>query len=83
MSKIIIHNRSEITPDAVAVRIVSEIVAQGRVSGDQYCFLTSYNVDGAEVHFVSDKNAMSDKFIVYDVPHHNQKMQATGNDTCA
>lgn len=37
MGKIIIHNRSKFTPDAVAVRIVSEIIAQGRVIITLFC----------------------------------------------
>lgn len=42
----------------------------GRISNNdkQYCYLTSFTINGQEYHIVSDLNEKSDKLIFYKRP---------------
>lgn len=64
--KLIITNDSDL-PMTDVLLAVREAVALGRMSrnGQQYCFLISKQINGAEYHVVSDLNAKSDRFTVY------------------
>jgi hypothetical protein len=62
--KLIIQNDSDLKMEDV-LGIAQYVVKMGRISGKQYCYLTSLKVDGTEYHVVSDLNKKSDKLTVY------------------
>lgn len=68
MRKLIIQNDSDLSMSC-AMALVESVVKQGRISNDgkQFCYLTSFDVDGHEYHVVSDLNKYSDKLTIYKV----------------
>lgn len=62
MSKIIIHNRSSLD-DVTALARVASVVNGGRISGESYCYATTFT-DGSAV--TAHRNANSDRFDVLD-----------------
>ena len=69
MGRIIIDNRSS-ADDSAAVRLVEQVMLQGRVSNDgkQYCYLTTGTAGGRKVMVSTALNQNSDRFIVIDRP---------------
>lgn len=69
MSKIIIHNLSKVKTDAEALEMVSQVVADGRVSanGKSYCYLTVFTRHDGNfgVSAILNKSG-SDTFKVWD-----------------
>ncbi len=61
MSKIIVDNRSNL-PDKDALMRVMHVVCGGRVSGDSYCFVTTW-MDGIAVS--ARRNKASDTFVIW------------------
>jgi hypothetical protein len=68
-SKLILENRTDL-PMVDFLRLAQEVVIMGRISNDekQYCYLTSFTIDGKEYHIVSDLNEKSDKLTFYKRP---------------
>jgi len=62
--KLIIQNDSDLKMEDV-LGLSQYVVKMGRISGKQYCYLTSITVDGNEYHIVSDLNKRSDKLTIY------------------
>lgn len=63
-SKLILENRTNL-PMVDFLRLAQEVVSMGRISNGQYCYLTSFTIDGQEYHIVSDLNDKSDKLTFY------------------
>lgn len=68
MSKIIIKNQTEID-DISVLTLVQRVIKNGRISNNnkQYCYLTSFDIDGKEYHIVTDLRKCSDVFTFYAV----------------
>jgi myo-inositol-hexaphosphate 3-phosphohydrolase len=68
-SKLILENQTDL-PMVDFLRLAQEVVSMGRISNDdkQYCYLTSFTIDGQEYHIVSDLNEKSDKLTFYKRP---------------
>ena len=68
-SKLILENRTDL-PMVDFLRLAQEVLLMGRISNDdkQYCYLTSFTIDGKEYHIVSDLNEKSDKLTFYKRP---------------
>lgn len=68
-SKLILENQTDL-PMVDFLRLAQEVVLMGRISNDdkQYCYLTSFTIDGQEYHIVSDLNEKSDKLTFYKRP---------------
>jgi hypothetical protein len=68
-SKLILENRTDL-PMVDFLRLAQEVVSMGRISNydKQYCYLTSFTIDGQEYHIVSDLNEKSDKLTFYKRP---------------
>jgi hypothetical protein len=68
-SKLILENRTDL-PMVDFLRLAQEVVSMGRISNDgkQYCYVTSFTIDGQEYHIVSDLNEKSDKLTFYKRP---------------
>lgn len=66
MSKIIIHNKSDL-PMHRCVEICAQVVSYGRISADgkQYCYASRFYVDGTNYIAYSNRNKESDKFTIY------------------
>jgi hypothetical protein len=69
MAKIIIDNRSDLT-DLEAVKLVSIVVKTGRISNNnrQYCYLSTFLIDGFNYQVSTDMNKKSDRFIIVKEP---------------
>lgn len=69
MGKIIIHNRTDLK-DQEVLPLISKVIQMGRISNDgkQYCYLTTFKIDGEEYHVVTDLRKRSDVFTFYKVP---------------
>jgi hypothetical protein len=67
-AKLILENRTNLQMVDL-LRLAQEVVSMGRISNDdkQYCYLTSFNVDGQEYLAVSGLNKSSDKLTFYKV----------------
>ena len=66
MDKLIIKNESSHDMDTV-LRCVAKVISKGRVSGDQYCYVTSFtfsNNQTLDIH--AFKNEKSDRFLALD-----------------
>ena len=72
MGRIIINNRSNLS-DLTALELVSDVIKIGRISNNdkQYCYLSSFKIEGKEHHIVTDLRKKSDSFIIYEVPQNN------------
>jgi len=68
MSKIIIHNQSEIS-DIAVIKAVTSVIKMGRISNNnkQYCYLTCFEIDNIEYHIATDLRKCSDVFTFYKV----------------
>jgi len=68
MSKIIIHNQSEIS-DIAVIKAVTSVIKMGRISNNnkQYCYLTCFEIENEEYHIVTDLRKYSDVFTFYKV----------------
>lgn len=68
-SKLILENRTDL-PMVDFLRLAQKVVSMGRISNDdkQYCYLTSFTIDGQEYHIISDLNEKSDKLTFYKRP---------------
>lgn len=68
MGKIIIHNRTDLK-DQHIFPLISKVIEMGRISNDgkQYCYLTSFKIEGEDYHVVTDLRKMSDVFTFYKV----------------
>ncbi len=68
-SKLILENRTDL-PMVDFLRLAQEVISMGRISNNykQYCYLTSFTIDGQEYHIVSDLNEKSDKLTFYKRP---------------
>jgi hypothetical protein len=69
MKKLILVNETDL-PMTDFLVLALEVVKSGRLSnnGKQYCYLTSFDVNGSEYHVVSDLNEKSDKLTLYKPP---------------
>ena len=65
-SKLILENRTDLKM-LDFLRLAQEVVSMGRISNynKQYCYATSFTIDGQEYHIVSDLNEKSDKLTLY------------------
>ena len=65
-SKLILENRTDL-PMLDFLRLAQKVVSIGRISKNnkQYCYLTSFRIDGQEYYIVSDLNEKSDKLTFY------------------
>ncbi len=72
MGKIIIQNDSNLS-DLKAIELVLEIINKGKISnyGKNYCYATTYIIDGKGYVVYADKNKKSDKFRVANDPLYN------------
>jgi hypothetical protein len=61
MGKLIIHNETSFGDDEV-LGLVSEIIAEGRISNGGYCYVTVYREMGVVVG--AKKNQHSDTFYI-------------------
>lgn len=69
--KLILENKTEL-PMVDFLTLAIDVIKMGRISNDekQFCYLTSYNIEGEEYHIVSDLNKKSDKLTLYKVKNH-------------
>ena len=66
MDKLIIKNESSHSIGTV-LRCVAKVVENGRVSGDQYCYVTSFTFENRETLDIhAFKNEKSDRFLALD-----------------
>ncbi len=67
MSRLIINNISTLD-DEMALRLVCRVIAGGKISNNekQYCYLTTFSVEGQMFAVSTDVNKGSDKFTVTD-----------------
>jgi hypothetical protein len=79
--KLILENKSDLTTIEF-IRLAQTVILMGRISNDnkQYCYMTSFIINGEEYHIVSDLNEKSDKLTIYKVSKQKIKMQQN-NDT--
>lgn len=65
MSKIIVDNRSDIKDDVV-LDYIKELIQLGRISNDnkQYCYLSTFELNGNKYQIATDLNKASDRFVV-------------------
>jgi hypothetical protein len=68
--KLIINNNSKIISDVMALNMVGDIVADGRISNDgkNYCYGTLVQYGDRKIAISSTKNKNSDRFDVWDYP---------------
>ena len=65
MAKIIVDNRTDLDWYTV-LNIVNTVISEGRISnyGKQYCYASTFEVDGKSVMVVTDLNKNSDRFVI-------------------
>jgi hypothetical protein len=65
MNKLIIDNRTELS-DLVAIEIVKSVIELGRISNKekQYCYGTTFNLEGKEYGVWTSLNKKSDRFVI-------------------
>ena len=75
MSRLIINNRTNV-PMTDVLECVDTVIRLGRISRNntQYCYLTSFDINGEEYHVVTDVRLRSDAFTFYKVPKSNQQV---------
>ena len=58
--------------DISVLTLVQRVIKDGRISNNnkQYCYLTSFQIDGKEYHIVTDLRKCSDVFTFYAVSQH-------------
>jgi len=68
-SKLILENQTDL-PMVDFLRLAQEVILMSRISNNdkQYCYLTSFTINGQEYHIVSDLNKKSDKLTFYKCP---------------
>jgi hypothetical protein len=66
-SKLILENRTNL-PMVVFLKLAQKVVSMGRISNNdkQYCYLTTFIIDGQEYYIVSSLNEKSDKLTLYN-----------------
>jgi hypothetical protein len=64
--KLILENRTDL-PMKDFLKLAQEVVSAGRISNNdmQYCYVTSFTVDGKKYYIASDLNKKSDKLTLY------------------
>jgi hypothetical protein len=65
MKKFILDNQSDLSME-VFLRLVEKVVSMGRISnnGKQYCYVTSFDVQGKEYFIYTKLNKKSDTFVL-------------------
>lgn len=81
MSKIIIDNRSDLKDDVV-LDYIKEIIQSGRISNDnkQYCYLSTFTLNGDKYQIATDLNKASDRFVVIKEYWHNDQKPTESNN---
>ena len=66
MSKLIIENRSDLS-DEIALKCIISVISEGRISNNdkQYCYASTFKLNGKVYVVVTDLNKKSDRFIFY------------------
>lgn len=67
MSKIIIKNESNLSMSDCLI-LVRSVIDRGRISnnGNQYCFLTAFDIGGKEYCVQTGLNKSSDTFVIFE-----------------
>ena len=68
-SKLILENQTDL-PMVDFLRLAQEVILMSRISNNdkQYCYLTSFTINGQEYHIVRKNNKKSDKLTFYKCP---------------
>ena len=68
-SKLLLANRTDL-PMVEVLRLAQEVISTGRISndGNQYCYVTSFTIDGQEYGIVSDLNEEAYRLTFYKSP---------------
>lgn len=74
MGRIIINNRSELS-DSTVMEMIMSVIKNGRISNDgkQYCYLSTFIIQGKEYDVATDLRKGSDSFTVYYSPYNDKK----------
>lgn len=65
MEKIIIENRTELDL-SICLEIIKAVIKLGRISNNntQYCYYTTFELNGKNFSISTDLNKKSDRFII-------------------